>query len=122
MGCGLVLGWVVTLGGGLGWVVWIWVSLGARFPVQVGCGSLVFLNISSINFCTLVSGFFLVAMGVGLGLGLGGCALPVSSAGAPTPGGTGWRPSWWPIKFGKFGKFLFGWNLFLVVSRRISSP
>ena len=125
--CGLVLGWVVTLGGGLGWVgwIWVWMSLGARFPVRVGCGSLVLLNISSISFCTLVSGFFLVVIGVGSGLGLGGCALTVSSADAPTPGGTGWRLSWWPIKFGKFGKFgsfLVGRNLFLVVSRRVSSP
>ena len=103
-----MLGWVVTLGGGLELVGWIWMSLGARFPVRIGCGSLVLLNISSISFCTLVSGFFLAIKGVGLGLGLGGFAHTVASTDAPTLGGTGWRLNWWPIKFGKFGKFGFG--------------
>ena len=90
---------------GLGvWVwAWVWLSLVARFPVRIGLGSLVLLNISSISFCTLVSGFFLAIKGVGLGLGLGGFAHMVASADAPTLGGTGWRLSWWPIKFGKFG-------------------
>ena len=120
-----------TLGVGLWWVGRIWLSLGARFPVRLGFGSLVFLYISSINFCILFPGFFLVVELVGLGLGLGGCTCTVSSAEAPTPGGTGWRPSWWPIKFGKFGfgkfgkfgSFLVGRrNLFSAVSRRVSSP